>query len=80
MKKRLSELQPSERAKVLEVAAIDHSAGLRQRLIELGFVAGTVVEVVSAAPFGGDPMVVDVRGTLLALRREEAARVYVEER
>ncbi|MDH5834209.1 FeoA family protein [Luteimonas kalidii] len=50
---------------------------IARRLRELGFVAGEAVEVVSHAPFGGDPILVQVGYTRFALRRIEAARVRV---
>ncbi|MFZ9596110.1 MAG: FeoA family protein [Bdellovibrionia bacterium] len=48
------------------------------RLLEMGFVEGSWVEVLHEAPFGGDPIVVRVRGALVALRRAEASMIWVE--
>ncbi|MCW5892237.1 MAG: ferrous iron transport protein A [bacterium] len=42
------------------------------RLEELGFVPGTVVEVVRRAPLG-DPIEVDLRGYRVCIRRADAA-------
>ncbi|TYT24979.1 ferrous iron transport protein A [Luteimonas viscosa] len=53
----------------------DAADGIARRLRELGFVAGEAVEVVARAPFGGDPILVQVGYTRFALRRAEAARV-----
>jgi len=50
---------------------------LERRLLELGFVHGEQVEVLAAAP-GGDPFVVRVGSTTLALRRREVQAVWVE--
>jgi Fe2+ transport system protein FeoA len=47
------------------------------RLLELGFTPGTEVKVVQAAPLG-EPLVVVMRGTRLALRKDEAAWIIVE--
>lgn len=47
------------------------------RLLEMGLLPGTPVEVVRLAPLG-DPMDVRVRGFHLSLRRAEAAHVAVE--
>lgn len=52
---------------------------IRRRLLEMGFLEGSVVELVHEAPFGGDPIAVKVRGSLLALRRNEANHVEVGE-
>ena len=47
------------------------------RLLDLGFTPGAEVKVVQAAPLG-EPLVVALRGTKLALRKDEAAWIIVE--
>lgn len=47
------------------------------RLMEMGLLPGTAIEVVRLAPLG-DPMDVRVRGYHLSLRRHEARLVLVE--
>jgi len=47
------------------------------RLLDLGFTPGEDVIVTHTAPLG-DPLVIRVRGTLLALRKREAAWIIVE--
>ncbi len=47
------------------------------RLLDLGFTPGEEVIVTHAAPLG-DPLVIRVRGALLALRKREAAWIFVE--
>jgi ferrous iron transport protein A len=49
-----------------------------RRLLELGFVAGETVEVISVVWPGGDPMAVRLGNTTFALRRREATAVLVE--
>ena len=49
---------------------------LPARLLELGLVPGTPVEVIRLAPLG-DPMELKVRGFLLSVGKEEAAHVEV---
>ncbi len=52
---------------------------LRRRLLDLGFTPGAVVEPVMESTFGrGDPRAYRVRGTLVALRREQAEHILVE--
>ena len=46
------------------------------RLLEMGLLPGTPVEVVRLAPLG-DPMDLRVRGFHLSVRKQEAARVLV---
>jgi ferrous iron transport protein A len=47
------------------------------RLLDLGFTPGETIAVTHLAPLG-DPIVVRVRGALLALRKREAAWIFVE--
>lgn len=49
---------------------------LRKRFLEMGFVKGTPLAMMGAAPLG-DPLEVRIRGYLLALRRKEAAHITV---
>lgn len=48
-----------------------------KRLIELGVVPGTEMEILRKAPFGG-PVQVSLRGFALSLRRSDADRILVE--
>lgn len=64
---------------VARIASIDDTAEIAARLMEIGLLEGSQVEVVHEAPFGGDPIAVRVRGALIALRRGEADLVRVEE-
>ncbi len=52
---------------------------LRRRLLDLGFTPGAVVVPVMASAFGrGDPRAYRIRGTTIALRREQAQGIWVE--
>jgi len=68
----LDEVPPGRRARVVRI-----EAGTRalRRLVEMGLTPGTVVEVV--ADYGG-PILVRVRGTVLAIGRGMARKVLVE--
>lgn len=57
---------------------VDETAEISARLMEMGLLEGSRVEVAHEAPFGGDPIAVRVRGALIALRRNEANQVWVE--
>jgi ferrous iron transport protein A len=72
---RLSELKQGVTAVVREVEDAHDADTIARRLRELGFVAGEPVRIVAHAPFGGDPLLVQVGFTRFALRRSEAARV-----
>jgi ferrous iron transport protein A len=54
-------------------------SGLALRLMQLGFLEGSEVELVEEAPFTRDPIVVKVRGTLIAIRRSEAQELELSE-
>ena len=71
----LSGLLSGERAKVLGLTPACRGAE-RRRLLDLGFVAGTPVEVEMISP-AGDPTAYRVRGTVIALRREQAGLIRI---
>ena len=58
------------------VESVDASTPVGRRLADLGFLPGTQVRVLRRAPLG-DPIVYELRGYRLCLRRAEAARVLV---
>lgn len=76
---RLSKLAPHVPAVVRTVETHAGSDFIANRLNELGFVAGETVRLISRAPFGGDPVLVQVGFTRFALRLAEAERVVVDE-
>ena len=58
---------------------VDHvkmDGPLAERVLSLGFVPGSLVRMVRRAPLG-DPVEYSVRGTRVALRRSEAARILL---
>ena len=69
----LRDLRPGDRAVVLGWP--DGSAP--PRLLEMGLIEGTEVQVVRLAPFG-DPINIRIRGYHLSLRKAEASRIRVE--
>ncbi len=74
MARTLAELEPGERGKV---TAIEGDADAVLRLMDLGLIRGTTVEMVRRAPLG-DPLEVRLRGFMLTLRRLEAEHITVE--
>jgi ferrous iron transport protein A len=70
----LSQLRAGESGRVLSVHGEPH---LAIRILELGLVSGTPFRVLRYAPLGG-PMQVEIGGSLLSLRRNEADAVRVE--
>ncbi len=61
---------------VVTVAHIAGEGSFRRRLMELGLVPGTRIEVIGVAPLG-DPLELLVRGSSLSIRRAEAEGVSV---
>jgi ferrous iron transport protein A len=59
------------------VSSLRGAGAVQQRLLEMGVCPGIEVEVVRFAPLG-DPMMIHVRGFLLALRKSEASMVAME--
>jgi ferrous iron transport protein A len=77
-KKNLGELNPGSAGKIVSVGTKeDCSADLVRRLLEMGMLEGSRVEVLHQAPFGGDPLAIRVRGSIIALRRNEANHIEV---
>lgn len=66
--------------KPLRVTGIDTSANsaVARRLMELGFIPGSLIEVRHEGPILNDPIAVLVRGMVVALRRYEADLVTIE--
>jgi len=58
------------------IVALELPPADRPRLMEMGLLVGTPVELVRFAPLG-DPVELKVRGYHLSLRRHEAERILV---
>jgi DtxR family Mn-dependent transcriptional regulator len=70
----LSNLRPGEEARV---AFTRGGGNASQRIMDMGLCGGTTVKVLKAAPFNG-PIEVSVRGTVLAIGRGLADKIFVE--
>ncbi len=73
-KKTLGELTVGMRGTILSTTG---PLEIRRRLLEMGLLEGSQIELIHEAPFGGDPIAVRVRGALIALRRNEANYIEV---
>lgn len=69
----LSQLKIGQSGVVEEVLGEDDVA---QRLLEMGIIKGTTLEVIRFAPMG-DPIDIKIRGYHLSLRREEADNIIL---
>lgn len=70
----LNNLEPKEKAKII---ALKGSGAVHRRLLDMGLVKGSEVEIEKVAPLG-DPIEIKIKDYHLSLRKEEAARVIVE--
>lgn len=73
---RLSELTYGEEA---EIVGIEESCKgeIRRRLLDLGFVRGTIITVQNISPLS-NPVAYNLRNTLIALRNEQAQCILIK--
>lgn len=70
----IAQLKLGEKAYVKE---INGNEKLAKRLLALGCIEGTEIQLKKVAPLG-DPIVINLRGFDLALRKNDAKNIYVE--
>lgn len=51
----------------------------RRRMLDLGIILNTEIEALQKSP-SGDPVAYQVRGAVIALRKEESSKILVEMR
>jgi ferrous iron transport protein A len=69
----LDQMQEGQRARIDSLRGDDM---IVQRLMEMGLLEDTEIEVLGFAPFG-DPIEIRLQDYRLSLRRNEAARIHV---
>jgi len=72
--KYLSDLKPKDSARVKK---IEGETSLKRKLLDMGVIPGTKLEVIKLAPLG-DPIDIKIKGYHLSLRKEEARHISVE--
>ncbi len=70
----LRDLKPGEKGKVLKIKG---KGNLKKRLLDMGIVPGTKIQLEKVAPLG-DPVDILVKGYHLSLRKEEARDILLE--
>lgn len=70
----LHQLEVGQKGKVVMILATDH---IRRRFLDLGIIPGTVIEMLYHSPFH-DPTAYLIRGTVIALRKEDSAFIMIE--
>lgn len=58
------------------IKELTNQGSIRRRLLDLGFVKGSYVTCIGAGP-SGDPIAFMIKGTIIALRKEDAQHVIV---
>ena len=71
----LDKLSPGE---MEEIVKIGGEGSIRRRILDMGAVTGTIVEVEKIAPLKRSPIEVKLKGYHLSLRKDEAAEIYVK--
>lgn len=71
----LSDLIPGQKAFIKNISDDCHGVE-RQRLMDLGFVPGSLVEVEVTSPFK-DPTAYRIKGGLIALRKIQASKINI---
>lgn len=71
----LDELGISKSAKITKVGG---EGNLRLRLLDMGLISGTTVQMRRIAPLG-DPIEVRLRGYELTIRKSDAKKIEIEE-
>ena len=69
----LTQLHEGEKAKVYTLLS---TGNMRRRLQDLGIVDGTAIECLQKGP-KGDPIAYRIKGTIIALRLEDANNIIV---
>ncbi len=71
----LNSLKPGQSARI---KTLECEGTIRRKLLDLGLVEDTVIEVIQKSP-AGDPTAYFVRGAVIAIREEESSHIFVSE-
>lgn len=72
---RITELEQGDKARLIGFGTTDIQ--YRRRLLSLGVTCGAELVVIRVAPLGC-PVQIEIRGTALTLRKEEASQLLLE--
>ncbi len=70
----LDQIKPGDGGVIVSVGG---EGALRRRLLDMGLTPKTTVRVRKVAPMG-DPLELSLRGYLLSIRKEDAAKIEIE--
>jgi ferrous iron transport protein A len=63
--------------KKAKVKALTSDGSTRRRMLDIGLISDTEVEALQKSP-SGDPVAYHIRGAVIALRSEEASKIFVD--
>jgi len=72
--RKLKELEPGQKTKVIKITG---SGSIRRRIMDMGLVVGSEIEMERYAPLG-DPVEIKIKGYHLSLRKDEAESIIIE--
>lgn len=73
-KNTLNELKKGEKAIIKE---LNIEGSMKRRLLDIGFIKNSIVECVLESPLK-DPKAYSIRGTLIAIRENDAKKILIE--
>jgi len=71
---KLTDLKRGEKAKIIKIGKI---GDLKKRLVDMGVTSGEIIKLERDAPLG-DPQQYIIKGTGIAIRKEDAKNIEVE--
>lgn len=77
MKTRIENLTQLPLNKSGKIKKIECNEGIKRRLLDMGLVNGTNIEPILVSP-SGDPRAFLVRGTIIAIRKEDAKDIKIK--
>lgn len=72
----MNRLSNAKIGSIVTVKDLSSTGILRERMLALGLTNGAKVEVIRKGP-SGDPTVYNIRGAMIALRKEEASLILI---
>lgn len=72
----LDELELGQEGRILEIKCKEN---VKRRLLDLGIVKGTKITPILKSPLG-DPRAYEIRGSIIAIRKEDTRLIKVERR
>ncbi|MEO3946048.1 FeoA family protein [Gorillibacterium sp. CAU 1737] len=72
---KLTEIHVGDKVRITDLETVNRL--VRRRLIDLGIMEGTTIQIKKTLPFGG-PYTIEACGQRIAIRKKEAEHIMVE--